>query len=156
MLSSANRQVNPAIEVIARALVFRGDSVLACCSKAGNYCYLPGGHVEFGEGARLALAREFHEETGIGVTVGPCVAVHENVFDQGGTPRHEVNLVFLGELPANAKITSQESEIEFRWIPLDRLETEKFVPGDAIPVIRKIARDPRNMVFLSSIGKTTQ
>src|SRR5262249_814619 len=50
------RRANPdAIEVIARGLLRDRSQILVCQSLKHGYCYLPGGHVEFGEPAAVAL-----------------------------------------------------------------------------------------------------
>src|SRR5207244_2488189 len=86
------------IEFIARGLCIRNERVLLCKSIKDNYLYLPGGHVDFGESAPTALAREFMEETGTAVQVGPLALIHEHLFRQSGRLRHELNLVFHVEL----------------------------------------------------------
>ncbi len=55
------------IEVIARGLCIRDGKVLLCRHIKQAYNYLPGGHVEFGESATDALAREMMEEAGVAV-----------------------------------------------------------------------------------------
>ena len=54
-----------------------GSRVLLCRNVKHGYCYLPGGHVEFGESAAGALAREFLEESGLRVRVGNLALVSE-------------------------------------------------------------------------------
>lgn len=103
------------VEVIARGLMERGGRVLLCRSVRGGYCYLPGGHVEFGEGCREALAREFMEETGVRVRVGDFVSASEGAFVHKGKRHHEINLVFHVEQSGVGEITSQEAGIEFIW-----------------------------------------
>ena len=49
------------IELIARGVFVRGGAVLLCQNVKHGYYYLPGGHVEFGEAAAVALAREIDD-----------------------------------------------------------------------------------------------
>jgi 8-oxo-dGTP pyrophosphatase MutT (NUDIX family) len=113
------------IEVIARGLLLHGSHVLLCRSRKGGYCYLPGGHIEFGESAGEALVREFLEETGLVVRCGACRLVTEGAFEAGGESHHELNLVFHVQLTQShdpaappPPIASKEADIEFEWVEL--------------------------------------
>ena len=110
------------IELIARGALMRRGSVLVCRDKKGGYAYLPGGHVEFGETAERALIRELEEESGLKVRAGACALVHEHFFEQKGTKRHEVTLVFhmehAGSDEALEGVKSLESHLVFEWMDL--------------------------------------
>lgn len=127
------------IEVIARGVLLLQHHVLLCRSLRDGHAYLPGGHVERGESAATALAREFLEETGLHVRVGPLLLIHEHGFTQRDKPRHELLLMFHVEhstfgqpsqarlpaavqLPAHLPpVPSLEPEIEFLWAPVATL-----------------------------------
>lgn len=122
------------IEILARGLLFHGERVLLCRNVKHGYRYLPGGHVEPGEAAATALAREFMEESGVRVRVGELVCVTEGGFVQKGKPRHEVNLVFLVEHPRGSPPTefpSLEPDIAFDWVALSDIPGADLRP-DAI------------------------
>jgi 8-oxo-dGTP diphosphatase len=128
---------SPTIEVIARGVTVHNGAVMVCQSIAGGYCYLPGGHVEFGEPAADALVREFLEETGLAVRVGGLLCFTEEVFHQKGRLRHEVNLLFHVELPTPGQtVPSLESHIAFRWLPRAEVEHANLLPPSAVQLCR--------------------
>ena len=86
------------IEFIARALILHRGHCLVCWNPEGNYGYLPGGHIEIGEPAPEALAREMIEETALACRVGPLLLTHENQFKTKKRLHHELNLVFAAEI----------------------------------------------------------
>ncbi len=123
------------IEVIARGLIQAGSSYLLCRNVEKGYCYLPGGHVEFGESASAALARELMEEAGLRVDVGRLLMVSEVIFDQGGKRRHEMNLVFHVEpaagvvLDPGVGVASLEEGIGFDWVEQAAVVETDVRPG---------------------------
>ena len=125
------------IELIARGLLIWGDRVLVCRNFKGGYCYLPGGHVDPGESAADACAREFLEETGLRVRPGRCLLVCEARFTQNSKRRHEVSIVFhvehpdewgahRGDLPP--AVVSVEPKIAFDWVARECLPQTDLRP----------------------------
>lgn len=126
------------IESIARCVIVRERRVLLCgaigASGAPEYWYLPGGHIEPGETARDAVAREMIEESATRVQVGECVLVAENHFTQikrktgDKVRRHEYTLVFVATLPTS-DVHSVEPQITFGWFDLDGIGGVELRPG---------------------------
>lgn len=111
------------IEVIARGIMLADDHILVCRPVDAEYCYLPGGHVEFSESAKLALVREIFEEIGIQTKPTRLCLVTEESFTQTGRARHELNLVFHVEhrLSRNDPVVSLEPGIAFEWLSPDSI-----------------------------------
>ncbi|MEL7472367.1 MAG: NUDIX domain-containing protein [Planctomycetota bacterium] len=124
-----------AIELIARGVTASRGRVLLCRNIERDYHYLPGGHVEFGEAAAEALAREYLEETGLQVRVGGFRFAAEQIFDQPNRKgrlvrRHEITLMFdVSVCPdAEDQCPSLESDIAFDWVPLEQLPEHDVRP----------------------------
>ena len=110
-----------AIEIIVRGALFRGSAVLMCRNVKHGYLYLPGGHIEFGEGARAALEREILEECGLRVRAGALALVTEGAFDTRKRRHQEVNLVFHVEHdagPPPERVNTREGAIDFQWLDI--------------------------------------
>lgn len=121
----------PGIEFLARGLLVVNGRVLLCRNVDGGYRYLPGGHVEPGESAAAALAREFLEESGVEVRVGGLILASEHGFVQGGRRRHEINLVFHVEHGEGSFLDywpSLEPDIAFDWVALADLGSADLRP----------------------------
>ncbi len=120
------------IEILARGLLVADGRVLLCRNIEHGYRYLPGGHVEPGESAAAALAREFLEESGVAVRVGPLLLTSEHGFVQKGRARHEIDLVFHVEQPQGAKLLgkwpSLEPDIAFDWVPVGEIAVSDLRP----------------------------
>jgi 8-oxo-dGTP diphosphatase len=119
------------IEIIARGLAVRGSRVLLCRNLKHGHSYLPGGHVEPGETSAFALAREFVEETGLAVEVGPFLMANENIFEQRGKPKHEYTILFHVEHAAGDwpdQVPSLEEKIAFEWVDVAALPEVGLVP----------------------------
>jgi len=112
---------------------------------------LPGGGLEFGEGTRDCLQREFREETGLEVSIGEHFYTTDffqisafNHKDQIISIYYRVHAANTATLPTSdipfsfqpeqIKDPNGEAEV-FRWIPLESLSEEDMtLPIDKVVV----------------------
>jgi len=92
----------------------------------GGKWEFPGGKVEEGESDADALQREFLEELGVAVTVGPLLASGE-FFHNGQKFALNGYRIFFASLHFN--MTEHD---ECRWAALDELETLDFTGSDRL------------------------
>jgi ADP-ribose pyrophosphatase YjhB (NUDIX family) len=128
---------NANIETIARGVCVKDNHLLVCLPAKGGRAYLPGGHIEFGEPAQVALEREILEEMGLVANAGRFLAVSENRFEQKGETHCEINLVFALDIPKIAPPVdppATESWIRFAWVPLtqEALAAVNLLPAHLI------------------------
>lgn len=136
---------NESTEIVVRGWCVKRGQALVCRSKDYGHLFLPGGHVEFAEGARAALAREWKEEMRLDCRVGGLLGVSEQTYlSRSGRKTHEFSLVFSVACPA-AKITSPpvgaEGHISFEWIPVARLMAENVLPLAQTKALDRWLRD---------------
>jgi len=99
-------------EVCVRAVIIKTGKILVCWHKINKHYFFPGGHVEYGESAEKALARELKEELDIKVKKISFMGVGENVYRRGKKRHHEINLVFQ-VFADKVKDRSQEDYMDF-------------------------------------------
>ena len=133
-------QAKPLRHVVA-ALILRGEGsgreVLVCQRRPdqpmGNKWEFPGGKVEQGETAEVALARELNEELGIHATIGRRLAIVRHSYRNGSTIEIQFFVVdsFAGEL-------ENRIFLDMRWSPLANLPNFDFLAAD-LTLIRDLA-----------------
>jgi len=140
------------VEVIARGVLLHRGRVLLCRSKGASNTYLPGGHVEFGESASVALRREMKEESGADVRVGEYLGCVEHSFAQKGKRHCEINLVFTMRRrgAGGRRIASREDWIEFQWARAGELASLNLQPAPMRRLVRDLASGRRPRSFWGS------
>lgn len=119
-------------ELIVRGVCVRDGMLLLCRNIKHRNVYLPGGHIESGEGAVDALRREVEEEMGLKGKAVRFLGVAENHFVQKGVEIAELNLVFELEIEGVGVETPPrglEGHIEFFWHPLATVAASGLRPA---------------------------
>lgn len=119
------------IEILARGACVRDGRILVCRNRRHGNVYLPGGHVDWGEDSRQALAREWREELGVPCRPGRFLGVVEQRYAARSGPTCEISLVFEVASPrisARANPASTEPRLAFEWVPLGQLKKSGLLP----------------------------
>lgn len=116
---------------LARGIVFDDDKVLLVKLRGQSNTFLPGGHIEYGESASRTIEREFMEELGCKVNVGPFIGALEHLWPESSSDNHEINLLFLVSIDGVENlngIESQEENLEAYWVPIAELSNVNLQP----------------------------
>ena len=128
--------------LLARAVIRRKDRVLVVRADGQSHTFLPGGHVEYGEGLVGCLRRELREELGVDATGGGYRGTVEHRWHRDGTPQYELNHCFAVTVPAlsaAADPEAREDYLTFEWVPLN---TEALTAADLQPApLRRLLVD---------------
>lgn len=147
------------IHNLARAIIVQDAYILLCWNpKFGTYLYLPGGHIEEGESAAHALARELKEETTFDFNVGDLLGIYEHSFTPEKTSKichtHEYNFIFSAtssKLSPPSPLPEPEKEsVRFKWVLLKDLQKHTLYPDGISALIPQFLKaPPKNDYFLA-------
>ena len=140
----------------AGAIVRDGDRILLCTTDGVDGWYLPGGKVEFGETAAVAVVRELREELQLELTIGDLRLVTEDLVTFNGTLYQEVCFYYAVPWPAglapDLALQNAADEHHFRWVRPADLADVQLLPPQLGPYLlenptglRHLAIDRRSM-----------
>jgi len=138
----------------ARALIVSNGLVLLAHRKGAANTYLPGGHIELGEGARKALEREIREEIGVTGVATDFLGVIEHAYMVGAIYHQEISLVFLvkaSTLDSRIQPPAREPHLEFFWRGPADLERENPQPGPLVRLIRDYLEERKTPRWASTL-----
>ena len=118
-----------------------------------GFCFVPGGRVEYGENAVMALSRELDEEFGGRVQIGRLVIFSDNLFELDDIRYQEVGPYFLLEFPPEhpflgreGKFEASEPNLVYEWLSLDDLEAAELFPRFLRKLVRDIPHTPKYVI----------
>lgn len=143
------------IEILVRAIVQNKGKILICQKirkdyRGKDYYFFPGGHVEFGESTKEALARELKEELSLKMKKCSFIGGSEHLFAEDGIKHHEINLAFDVKVD-KLKFESRERHIQFFLINKNQIAEENVLPAVLKRAILKWLKD-KKMFWVSEIG----
>ena len=144
--------MNSSIHILVRGVILVDDHILLAHAKGAANTFLPGGHVEVGEGLAHALRREIAEELGCVCRVADYLGLVEHQWSDGDYRQHELNHLFLASLDgitATQVLPSREPHLEFLWARLSELSGHNLLPAPLIEIIRRHNQNARGP-FLES------
>lgn len=114
------------IEIILRAIIVSDGKILLCQPLDKLYYYLPGGHLEKGEGLEDSLKRELKEEASVEIKSMQFLDLKEHFYDG----HHEINLIYKVELAASnpEAIICREDHFIFTWVEVSKLISINLLP----------------------------
>lgn len=129
-------------EICARGIVLCQGKILICYCKSKKHYFFSGGHVEFGENAKEALAREIKEELGVSVKKCLFIGTVENIYLEDDQKHHEINLVFEMEVD-KISAESKEDHLEFFLLDIDEFSQKNILPIALKKAIIKWLKDKK-------------
>ena len=142
---------------VAGVAVQDGQVLLQYAPDEGGFWFLPGGRVEMGEPAAVALLREMQEELGVTVEVGRLLWVVEDFYEFLGTPHHALALVFAitvpaERAPAKGSFVAMEGDqaIPCVWQPLAEAARLPIYPSFLREALTDLPQTPRHVVYVDS------
>jgi 8-oxo-dGTP diphosphatase len=121
---------------LARAVIRKSDGILLAKAEGWQNSFLPGGHVEIGEGAESALLRELQEELGLKGKIVSFLGDFEHSWQYEDTVHFELTHVFE-VLIDREQIESQEPHLRFFWANSEEFEELDLQPYPLIEVLRE-------------------
>lgn len=123
----------------AAAIILHNEKLLVMHDQRSPYAYLPGGRVQIGETAEVAVLREIQEELGIQARIQRLLWINQAFFteDLSHEKYHELCFYFLIDVSGSDLLTRKESfeyleggnkRLRYDWLSFNALESAYFYP----------------------------
>lgn len=118
----------------------------------------PGGHGALGETSEETLIREFKEEIGADISVGELKWVGEIFFPWAAKPCHQICLYYAisiedihtpinGIFMAREQLNGRSFEMEFHWIPMDKISHIEVYPANAVQLLDHFSDGVQHFIY---------
>ncbi|SFB90518.1 NUDIX domain-containing protein [Bacillus sp. 491mf] len=129
------------------ALIFNHNmkNILVQCDTNEGFYRLPGGSIEFGESAAVAIEREFAEEYDLQVTVERFAAVNEHIFEVDNQKYHHCTLFYWCAVEEDEQVVRSHKEhpdIILKWKEISELKTKLLYPEGVMKIIEQNQKEP--------------
>lgn len=148
--------MEPHFHLVARAVILKEGHVLVA-QLIGKHSFLPGGHIEVGEGIEACLARELQEELGIECQVGRYLGMTEQTY-QDSTGEHYVLSHYFAVTSEQMNIEqapgSKEPHLRFYWAEVDKLAEHGILPVPVQTLIPEMVAGDAKTWWVSELEKS--
>lgn len=128
------------IHNLSRGVIIKNNNLLVAIFN--NTHFLPGGHIEENETPEDTLIRECLEEFSGEIKIIKKLDTFPHSFlTENNNTYNEVNNIYLCEYLNNTfpnNPTSNETNLRFKWVPINKLEEIKLVPSRIIKLINTL------------------
>jgi ADP-ribose pyrophosphatase YjhB (NUDIX family) len=139
----------------ARAVIYSNGKFLAVRNKDHSHSFLPGGHVEIGESATVALEREMLEECGRKIEIKGYLGAIESAWEKNDSREWEITHFFQAEIPdleTNPNVVPFEDGFDVIWITPEEFEEMNFLPMPLRELLIAWANGDKKIWWASKMG----